>query len=915
MKEPDFYYKDEIKEILVEAWKLSVKMKKLISPEMMAYSIIQHYINVGGEDEVLGNEINKLNSTKKEDLKKRLLDLIDSSKADSAYFNAGWWENNKFLPLKDELTFAFMDAVNWTKAGEDDDTINIGTAELLHSLAMSNSAIGNILHDFDIQVYKALDTETAMSNYADKMKDASELSESLSLKGATLMKSLDDNPFKPGSSSSFGAFFGSLLDAINSSKLKAKKIGFDDGGIISSTNSENENDEDDEDEEENDGEVFNSSSEALNPREVDKESKTPTLDQFALDMTKKAEEGGYDPLIGREKELEQIIEILSCRKKSNAMLLGDPGCGKTAIVEGLAQRIVNKTVPLGIQGKRLLSLNLNDLVAGTKHRGDLEDRMKLIISELTTFSKDIILFLDECHTALGVTNSSSSDIANILKPYLSRGEFQCIGSTTLDEYRKYIEKDKAIVRRFQNILVNEVSSEETARILRGVKEKYETFHNVKVKDGVIDKIVEWSGRYIYDRYFPDKAIDVLDLASARAKLNNLEKLGVGDKLRSLNKELITTKEKLKKLVKNQAFEDAAKERDKEEEIKKKIDEVSDSSKICPEITLDDVARVIEKISGVPIDQISSTDMSRLKTMKNELSSKVIGQDEAIKEVVLSLQRNILGLRDENKPIASFLFVGQTGCGKTYISKMIAELFMGSPASLIKIDMGNYTEDNAVTGLLGSPASYIGYDDEPALLAVKRKRNAVVLFDEIEKASQSILNSIFLSILDEGYVTLSNGTKVSFKDSIVVFTGNIGTKDLAQRGTGIGFSKSDEDIKSQVESVIGRAVDKQFTPEFLNRLSKIVIFNPLGKEELDKIFDLELDKLKTRLGKQGYSLSVSEDVKKKIIEDCDLKYGARDLQRGITKYVETEICETMLKDSVDVSKKNIKVTDKEVVFED
>ena len=890
-----FNYSSEIREILIKSWEISKQKKQLITPEIVAYSIVEYYLNnKGNEDKVLENEINKLSSTDKQKLKGVLKEFIDLSKnkKDASYFNLGWWEKDSVL-ISDDLCSIFLDLPNWADKDKDkdDDYIELTAGLLLHSIAMKNSPIGNLLFDLKIKLFNV---DRVVDGIFDNLE---------ALKGKGLILSGDGK-----SSAKAEDVIKSFFDMITGSKgvLKEKEIEFNAGEV-----DEMDDDEDDEDDEEEN--VFDSDKKALNPREVSPESKTPTLDQFALDMTKRAAEGGYDPLVGRDSELEQIIEILSCRKKSNAMLLGDPGCGKTAIVEGLAQRIVNKTVPLNIQGKRVLSLNLNDLIAGTKHRGDLEERMKMTLQELTQHSKEIILFLDECHTALGSTSQSSSEIANILKPYLSRGEFQCIGSTTLDEYRKHIEKDKAIVRRFQNIMIDEVSSEETLKILKGIKEKYENFHNVKISDEVLEKIVEWSGRYVYDRYFPDKAIDVLDLSSSCAKLSNLEKLGVSDKLRKLNDDLIWSREKKKSLVLTQSFEDAAKERDKEKELKRQIDEISDVSKIVPEITVDDVARVVQKISRVPIDQISSTDMGKLKIMKDELSSKVIGQDEAIKEVVLSLQRNILGLRDENKPIASFLFVGQTGCGKTYISKMIAELFMGSSTSLIKIDMGNYTEQNAVTGLLGSPASYVGYDDEPALFAVKRRRNAVVLFDEIEKASQSILNSVFLSILDEGYVTLANGTRVSFKDCIVVFTGNIGTKELSLKGGGIGFSRNDETNKNLVESVIGKAVNNQFTPEFLNRLSKVVIFNPLGREELRKIFDLELEKLSCRLKKQGYTLKVDEKVKEKIIDDCDLKYGARDLQRGITKYVETEICEAMLKDNIDITKKNITVTESDVVF--
>ena len=517
-------------------------------------------------------------------------------------------------------------------------------------------------------------------------------------------------------------------------------------------------------------------SEAVSSVKVDPDSETPYLDEFSRNMNTDCEKGRFDPVVGRDKEISQIIEILCCRKKNNAVLLGDPGCGKTAIVEGLVQKIVSGDVPEEIKGKRVCSLDLNALVSGTKYRGEYEQRLQGIIKEVCE-NPNIIVYIDEFHNLVGNgSNSGSGDGANILKPYLARGEFQCIGSTTVDEYRKFIEKDGALKRRFQNVMVSEPTPEETVEILKNLRSKYSEFHRVNYSDEILAKCVEWSGRYISDRFFPDKAIDCMDLAGSFAKLEKSGSSPEQLELKEMEKELMALTTQKIEAVGNQDYETAKVIRDQEKEIEEKVkakrDEISSAAMNegnWPEVTFDNIAKVVSKISNVPIDKINKSDSAKLKSMKSALMSKVIGQEEAVSDVVLSLQRNFLGLRDEKKPIASLLFVGPTGTGKTLICKEMAEEFFGSSKSLIRFDMGEFGERHEVTKLTGSTASYVGYDDSPLLEQVRRNPYSVVLFDEIEKAAPEIYN-IFLNILDEGKVTLGNGVSVDFKNTIVIFTG-------------------------------------------------------------------------------------------------------------------------------------------------
>lgn len=636
---------------------------------------------------------------------------------------------------------------------------------------------------------------------------------------------------------------------------------------------------------------------AINTKKVDPNTKTPALDRYAIDMTKNARNGKYDPVVGREKEIDKIIEVLCCRKKNNAVLIGDPGCGKTAIIESLAMKIASGNVPIDLREKRIFNLDLNSLVSGTQYRGQYEQRLQEVIQEVTT-NKNIIIFIDELHNLIGNGSSSGSgDGANILKPYLARGEFQCIGSTTTDEYRKHIEKDGALKRRFSPILVEEPSVEETIQILHGIKKVYADYHHVNFEDGVMEACAKWSGKYINDRFFPDKAISVLDMAASLAKLEVSDGIDTNT-LEALEKRLEEVTDLKSKAILDSRFDEATQLRNEGRELVKKIEEEKDKfskQRTISTVTINHVSKVVSELSNVPIDNIKSTDIDKIRSMKSELESKVIGQEEAVKQLTLALQRNIFGLRDPNKPIASFLLVGPTGVGKSLISKMVAKEFMGSENNLITIACSEYMQDWAESKLLGSAPGYVGYSDtEPRLYVLKRKPYSVILIDEVEKSSSNLYN-IWLNLLEEGEVTLSSGEKVSCRNSIIIFTGNVGTKALELKGNGLGFSKpTGQEKRKQDEDTVMKEVKKEFRPEFLNRISKVIVFNSLSDEELGKIFYLELAKLQERIKSgQGYALEVSESVKDLIVSKCEPQYGARSLQRNITEFIEDEINIAML----------------------
>jgi ATP-dependent Clp protease ATP-binding subunit ClpC len=640
-------------------------------------------------------------------------------------------------------------------------------------------------------------------------------------------------------------------------------------------------------------------SEGISAKPFSTVSKTPRLDAFSFNMTDAAERGSYDPVVGRDDIIDSMIEDMCKRKKNNIILLGDAGVGKSAIVECLAQRIASGNVPEQLKKKRIYSLNLNDLVAGTKYRGEYEERLQGIIKEVIS-DPDIIIFIDEFHNLVGNGGEKGNgDGANILKPYLARGQFKCIGATTLDEYRKFIEKDAALKRRFTEIIVSEPTEDETFKILKAINSKYEDFHKVRCSADVLKRCVEWSGRYITDRFFPDKAIDVLDKASAYVKISTVKDTKRQEELLEKIDSIID--QKVNAVFDQRDFAKGEELRKQELELTAELEKEIKSQELnekkkknWPSITESDVAKAVSKISKVPIDKIQATDNEMILEMKQRLEKRVIGQDPAIDTIIKSIQRNYLGLRDPKKPILSALFVGPSGVGKTLICKEVAEIFFGSQKALIKIDMNNFKTEMDVTRLIGASAGYVGYEDEPLLMKVKRQPRSVILLDEIEKAHTSIYD-IFMDILDEGVCTLANGTKVDFTNTIIIFTGNIGTKDIKASGNGLGFESSSADRNARNKGIVKKAIDKTFRPEFINRISSIVIFNELGDAELGKIFAIELQDIKKKLGKNKYTIQVGKSVRDYVISLCDPVYGARDLKRNIEKYVVDPISNSMLED--------------------
>lgn len=660
--------------------------------------------------------------------------------------------------------------------------------------------------------------------------------------------------------------------------------------------------------------------EAINVADVDPDSKTPILDSFSRDMTREAINKKFDPVIGRDDVVDSIIEILCKRRKPNVSITGKAGVGKSAIVERLAQRIASKQVPLDLVGKRICSLNLNDLVAGTKFRGEYEERLKNIIKEVCD-NKDIIVYIDELHNLVGNGGQNGNgDAANILKPYLARGEFQCIGSTTDEEYRKFIEKDAALNRRFTQVSIKEPTVDETIKILNGVKSKYEDFHKVKIDKDVIEACARWSQRYISGKQQPDKAIEVLDMAGAVVKQKKVVDNSALDELEEKLNEAISKKVDLVLKSKEAGdFEEAERLQAEENKLKEEL-EIENSKKArerslkknWPSITLDDVASSISKISRVPIDSIRKTDREKLREMKKSLESKVIGQQNAIDTVTNVINQNVLGLRaDHRRPLGSFLLVGPSGVGKSLICKELANTFYGSEDNLIRIDGNTLKDDTSANSLIGVAAGYIGFDSEPQLLQVKRKPNSVILVDEVEKMNPKIFD-IFLTILDEGKVKLADATtEIDFSSSIIIFTGNIGTRELAG-DVNIGFNKLGRDEKQKRnESIVSNAIKNTFRPEFIGRLSSIVIFNELGTEELSKIFDIEYKKIKTQFTGNKLKVNVTKEFKDYIIKLCDPKYGARDLRRNLEKNLITPISNYMI-ENIESNRFNVTYKNDKVV---
>jgi ATP-dependent Clp protease ATP-binding subunit ClpC len=635
------------------------------------------------------------------------------------------------------------------------------------------------------------------------------------------------------------------------------------------------------------------------PRKSDSKSKTPVLDNFGRDLTKAAEEGRLDPIVGRTKELERIAQILSRRKKNNPILIGEPGVGKSAIAEGLALRIVQRKVSRALFNKRLLTLDLASLVAGTKYRGQFEERMKAVLNELEK-NPDIILFIDEIHTIVGAGNASGSlDASNMFKPALARGEIQCIGATTLDEYRQYIEKDGALERRFQKVMVEATTPEETIEILNNIKVKYEDHHLVTYTDEAIKACVYLTNRYISDRYLPDKAIDALDEAGSRVHISNIN---VPPEIIEIENLIEEVKGQKLKAISIQKFEEAAKYRDEEKKLIEKLEAAKkkweeDAQKHRELVTEENVADVVAMMTGVPVQRIAQNEGERLLKMESELEGTVIGQNEAIRKVVKAIRRNRAGLKDPNKPIGTFIFLGPTGVGKTYLAKVLAKYMFDTENALIRIDMSEYMEKFAVSRLIGAPPGYVGYEEGGQLTEkVRRKPYSIVLLDEIEKAHPDVFH-LLLQVLDDGQLTDSLGRKVDFKNTIVIMTSNIGSRQLKDFGQGVGFNTSARisNKASFAQGVIENALKKAFAPEFLNRIDDIIIFEQLEREDIHKIIDLELAHLFERINKLGYKINISTETKDFLIEKgWDAQFGARPLKRAIQKYIEDLVAEEIIK---------------------
>jgi ATP-dependent Clp protease ATP-binding subunit ClpC len=642
-------------------------------------------------------------------------------------------------------------------------------------------------------------------------------------------------------------------------------------------------------------------------------SKTPVLDNFSRDLTRMAEEDRLDPIVGRDQEIERVSQILSRRKKNNPVLIGEPGVGKSAITEGLALRIVQKKVSRVLFNKRIVALDLAALVAGTKYRGQFEERMKAILNELEN-TNDVILFIDEIHTIVGAGGASGSlDAANMFKPALARGELQCIGATTLDEYRQYIEKDGALERRFQIVMVNPPTADETLEILTNIKDRYEDHHNVYYTPDAIKSCVTLSDRYINDRFLPDKAIDVLDEAGARVHITNIK---VPKNIIELEEQIESVKTLKSNAVKSQQYEDAANLRDKEKKLieqleLQKLEWEEDSKKNRFTVSEEQVAEVVAMMTGIPVKRIARNEGLRLLNMQNELKEKIIGQDNAVYKLTKAIQRTRAGLKNPNRPIGSFIFLGPTGVGKTELAKVLANYLFDADDALIRIDMSEYMEKFNVSRLVGSPPGYVGYEEGGQLTEkVRRKPYSVVLFDEIEKAHKDV-NNILLQILDEGYIFDSLGRKIDFRNTIIIITSNIGTKEAKDFGAGMGFATKSESPEDLGKNIVEKELKRYFNPEFLNRIDEVIIFNSLSKDDIRQIIKNPLMQLESRIKELGFCMEVSEEAKEYLVEKgYDPKFGARPLNRAIQKYLEDKIAEELLKSDLKTNDKFRVDVDKE-----
>ena len=653
-----------------------------------------------------------------------------------------------------------------------------------------------------------------------------------------------------------------------------------------------------------------------NPKKTRKGSTTPILDNFSRDLNKMVEEGKIDPVIGRDSEVKRIAQILSRKKKNNVVIVGDAGVGKSALVEKLAQMIIKGDCPSNLLDKRIVSLDLTSLVAGTKYRGQFEERIKAILNELQN-EPNVIVFVDEIHTMVGAGNASGSmDAANIMKPALARGEIQCIGATTFDEFKKHIEKDGALVRRFQKIILKEPTKEETVQILNNLRESYQNFHKVFYEPEVFETIVNLSSRFITDRQFPDKAIDVMDELGSDKKINTK----IPEIIEKLKKESDDLKDKKIQVVKSQNYEQAAKLRDEERKLLSKLDDekkkwLDKQKDNKTPVTVADVYEIISQITGVPLSKIDERETTNLLNLEEKLKSKVIGQDEAISIISKSIRRNRVGIKDTNKPIGSFIFLGSTGVGKTYLAKSIAEILFGDSEKVIRVDMSEYMEKHNVAKLIGSPPGYVGYD-EGGQLTEKIKNNpfSVVLFDEVEKAHKDVFN-ILLQILDEGHLTDSFGRKVNFTNTIVIMTSNIGAKKVSEFGKGVGFSSSSSASQNfeVKKSIVQKSLKQHFNPEFLNRVDDIISFNSLDKDVIKKIIEIELNKLGVRLKEKNYKVSFDKTIVERISElNIQEDFGARPIKRIIQNMCEDYLSDSILKGEIKENESNnLKFKDGEI----
>lgn len=634
-----------------------------------------------------------------------------------------------------------------------------------------------------------------------------------------------------------------------------------------------------------------------NSPKKDTKSKTPVLDTYSRDLTKIAEEGKLDPIVGRDKEIERVSQILSRRKKNNPILIGEAGVGKSSIAEGLALRIIERKVSRILFDKRVVMLDLAAMIAGTKYRGQFEERVKALMNEVEN-DKSIILFVDEIHTIIGAGGASGTlDASNMFKPALARGEIQMIGATTLDEYRKHIEKDSALERRFQKVVVEPASPEETIEILNNIKDKYESHHNVIYTEDAINACVELTTRYMSDRHLPDKAIDVLDEAGARIHISNII---VPQEITEIEQKINDIKEKKNEVIKKQKYEEAAKFRDVEKQLNTSLENArkaweEESSKNRQTVNEDSIAEVVSMITGIPVQKVSQNENSKLSKMYENLAGKVIGQDNAVSKITKAIQRGRVGMKDPNKPIFSGILIGNSGVGKTELAKQLAKYLFDNEDSLIRLDMSEYMDKISLTRIQGAAPGYVGYDDANVLDKIRRKPYSVVLFDEIEKAHPDVFN-LFLQMLDDGHITDSHGRKVSFKNCVILMTSNVGTKVVKEFGSGVGFntkSKTDSS-ESDAKSILEKELKKKFAPEFINRLDEIIYFKDLGKDEIMKIVDLELKRTLSRGEEIGYKLEITDTMKEHLVEvGYDPAFGARPLKRAIQRWVDDSVTEFII----------------------